>query len=198
MQSRLRRVPFNVLRTSPILPHISITPHCCREKGNECFPFLTVSNCLFLIKLSFSKWSEVWPMKSISSSGLLFSAAPHIPWHITWLQHKYEHVESTSVNEFRVLQKVRMVSTDGNSPWTLWSLMDHAMEFIEPASEITDARSEEPIRHPCDEPGCNCSFFRWASINNWCFGIRDVKLPASFDWLQKICTQRIRNNLQRQ
>ncbi|XP_025422136.1 uncharacterized protein LOC112691912 [Sipha flava] len=87
--------------------------HMKLESSRSRFPFL--------LKLCFSKWSEM-RQKSGNSTALVFNTTPRTPW----LFHRSDHGVSSA--EFTISQITR--ATDDGYPWTLWDLRKRATETI--------------------------------------------------------------------
>jgi hypothetical protein len=111
--------------------------------SNVCYSCICVagSKYPFLMKLCFSKWSEM-RQKSEDSTALVFNATPR---NSQWLFHRHEHRESTV--EYKVSRVTRV--TDEDCPWTLWDMRDHATEAIDPEA----GTSSNTHCRPSDESG---------------------------------------------
>jgi hypothetical protein len=95
----------------------------------------------FLMKLCFSKWSEM-RQKSGDSSALIFNATPP---NTQWLFHSHEHC--VSMVEYKVSRVTQAIDED--CLWTLWDMRNHATEAIDPeAGTSTDIHCR-----PSDESG---------------------------------------------
>uniref|UniRef100_A0A2S2QA78 Uncharacterized protein n=1 Tax=Sipha flava TaxID=143950 RepID=A0A2S2QA78_9HEMI len=87
----------------------------------------------FLMKLCFSKWSEMRQKPEDPTVLIFITGLRNTPL----LFHRYEHVVSTV--EYKVTQATQV--TDEDWTWILWDMRDRTMEAIDPeAGTSVDTR----------------------------------------------------------
>ncbi|XP_025407621.1 heterogeneous nuclear ribonucleoprotein L-like [Sipha flava] len=160
--SQIRRAVINALSCKDAVRSITILPQ--KQSGAKCSTGLlelksvdqaakvilllnhtqlesSRSKFPFLMKLCFSKWSEM-RQKSGDSSALIFNATPP---NTQWLFHSHEHC--VSMVEYKVSRVTQAIDED--CLWTLWDMRNHATEAIDPeAGTSTDIHCR-----PSDESG---------------------------------------------